>query len=140
VIPPTSPLSIDLNLNPISAWFGQACDRPSQPFDVFCYPIRLRFHHVDRCSEPTMIKQHRFAPASTLFLALRMGMTPFVAAQDHQQDYEDVDPWVGYQSARAGADSATAGAFLSALASTTPAVCQLAIRSIRNHWGNRGGR
>ena len=61
-----------------------------------------------------------------------------VAAQHSPDDYDDADPWLGFESPGPTADSAQVSAFFPALEATTPAVCQITVRSIGNNWGHRG--
>jgi hypothetical protein len=56
-------------------------------------------------------------------------------AQSGREDYDDADPWLGFESTRPAADSAAIARFLNSLAGTDPVVCQLAVSSIGNHWG-----
>jgi HEAT repeat protein len=73
------------------------------------------------------------ASAAALFL-LGSTATP-TSAQGPHSDYDDVDPWVGFQSPEPAADSAAVARFLKALAASDPLVCQLSVSSIGNHWG-----
>jgi HEAT repeat protein len=56
-------------------------------------------------------------------------------AQHPDEEYEDTDPWVGFESLGPTADSALLSTFLSALGGTSSSVCQLAVRSVGNNWG-----
>src|SRR4051812_5183930 len=58
-----------------------------------------------------------------------------LSAQHHEDDYDDVDPWLGFESRASPADSATIARFLKSLAAADPVVCQIAVSSIGNHWG-----
>jgi hypothetical protein len=57
-------------------------------------------------------------------------------AQASHQGYDDVDPWLGFVPRSSPADSAAVAKFLSGLAATEPAVCQLAVNSLGNSWGH----
>src|SRR3954469_22853625 len=73
--------------------------------------------------------------ASITALLLLGGLASPVPAQEHQPDYDDADPWVGFESPEPAADSAVVSRFLQALTAGDPLVCQLAVRSMGNHWG-----
>ncbi|MFL5532244.1 MAG: HEAT repeat domain-containing protein, partial [Gemmatimonadales bacterium] len=70
----------------------------------------------------------------TALLLLGSTATP-MPAQEHHPDYDEVDPWVGFQPPEPAADSSAVARFLAALAGSDPLVCQLAVSSIGNHWG-----
>src|SRR3954469_11275428 len=73
--------------------------------------------------------------ASVTALLLLGGAATTLPAQQHHSDYDDVDPWAGFQPPEPAADSEGVTQFLKALAASDPLVCQLAVRSIGNHWG-----
>ena len=56
-------------------------------------------------------------------------------AQGKQEDeYDDPDPWTGFEEPGTGPDSAAVTRLLSALAASDPMVCRLAVRSVGNNW------
>src|SRR3954469_821290 len=70
----------------------------------------------------------------TALLLLGSTATP-MPAQEHHPDYDDVDPWIGFQPPEPAADSSAVARFLGALPGSDPLVCQLTVGSIGNHWG-----
>src|ERR671928_1978967 len=78
-------------------------------------------------------------PRWTLGLAFSLSLFSSLSAQGRHRDYDDVDPWAGFQSSSSGpvADSATVASFLAGLATSSPIVCQMAGQSLGNHWGSR---
>lgn len=78
------------------------------------------------------------AAALKLTLLLVVLAAPLTAQASHE-DYDDVDPWLGFESRMPAADSAATARFLRSLASTDPVVCQFAVSSIGNHWGRWHG-
>lgn len=70
---------------------------------------------------------------------LLWGLAGPLQAQAGHEDYDHVDPWVGFDSPGPGPDSAAVAGFVLALATSEPAVCQLAVRSIGNNWWGGDG-
>ncbi len=70
----------------------------------------------------------------TALLLLGSTATP-MPAQEHHPDYDDVDPWVGFQSPEPAADSSAVAHFLGALAASDPLVCQFAVKLDRQPLG-----
>src|SRR5690348_4773622 len=78
---------------------------------------------------------HRLLRA-ILTLTLLCLLTPPLKAQNRHSDYDDVDPWAGFEPPGRGMDSAGVSAFLVGLSGANPVVCQLAVNSLGNHWGH----
>ena len=70
-----------------------------------------------------------------LILQLLLSLGAPLAAQAGHDDYDDVDPWLGFEGSLPGPDSAAVSALLTALAGSDPLVCQLAVAS---HWEQLG--
>src|SRR3954462_12369357 len=80
-------------------------------------------------------------PLSSLWLTLLVvGLAASPAsAQNHHQDYDDVDPWAGFERPGPSLDSASVGRFLAALATADPVVCRMAVTSRGNPGGSQEG-
>lgn len=72
----------------------------------------------------------------TLSLALLCLVISPASAQNRHSDYDDVDPWSGFEPPGAGMDSAGVSSLLAGLSGANPVVCQLAVSSLGNHWGH----
>jgi hypothetical protein len=81
-----------------------------------------------------MSKTSRSPRAAGLVLLLCAALGTPLQAQAHQEKYDEVDPWVGFEPREPGPDSAAVARFLTALAASDPVVCQLAVSSIGNNW------
>ena len=67
-----------------------------------------------------------------------------LSAQRNHKDYDDVNPWLGFEQRDTGPDSSAVAGFLAALAASRPFVCQIAADNLGNNWrqsngGYRGG-
>ncbi|HEX6435398.1 MAG TPA: HEAT repeat domain-containing protein, partial [Gemmatimonadales bacterium] len=84
----------------------------------------------------------RWYAQAGLWVLLVLSAASRSGAQTSHQDYDEVDPWLGFVPRSSPADSAAVASFLSDLAATRPAVCQLSVRSFGNRWdhGNPGDR
>ena len=80
-----------------------------------------------------MQRTNLVASVAALFL-LGSTATP-MRAQGHHSDYDEVDPWTGFESPRPAADSLAVAQFLNGLSRSDPLICQFAVNSIGNHWG-----
>jgi hypothetical protein len=85
-----------------------------------------------------MIKRPLLQWATRLVLLLGAGIAPLQAQKDHES-YDEVDPWLGFDSPGPAPDSNAVATFLVALPVNHPAICQLAVSAIGNHWEGRGG-
>jgi hypothetical protein len=70
-------------------------------------------------------------------LLLWTGLSAPLQAQNAREDYDDANPWAGFDTPGPRPDSAALAGFLSALAASQPAVCRLAVRSLGNNWHGR---
>lgn len=61
-------------------------------------------------------------------------------AQRSPQDYDEVDPWVGFEQPETGPDSSAVAGFLATLAASRPIVCQIAADNLGNNRHRSDGR
>jgi hypothetical protein len=80
-----------------------------------------------------MIGRSSLACVPALLLLSWAALVP-LQAQGQEEEYDDPDPWTGFEDIGIGPDSATVARFLAALAASDPVVCQLAVRSVGNNW------
>ena len=85
-----------------------------------------------------MLSWPSFTSVGFLTILCGIGIQP-AAAQERQDEYDDVDPWTGFEESVAGPDSTAVARILGAMGAADPLVCQLAVRGLGNSWNNRGG-
>src|SRR4051812_36258572 len=86
-----------------------------------------------------MILRPLLERSATLALLFWSGIALPLSAQRNHDDYDEVNPWRGFELGDSGPDPATVARFLADLAGSRPVVCQIAGDNLGNNWqGSKG--
>src|SRR3954470_4410637 len=86
-----------------------------------------------------MIQCPVFERWATLVLLFSFTIALPLRSQRDHQDYDEVNPWLGFEQPDAGPDSAAVAAFLADLAASRGVVCQIAADNLGNNWHQSNG-
>ena len=77
--------------------------------------------------------------SATLALLFGSSIALPLPAQRNHDDYDEVNPWLGFEPRDAGPDSAAVAGFLTDLTASRAVVCQIAADNPGNNWHQSNG-